>query len=127
MSRPLTRDNNKDFEHILPTKEELKKKGINGWVSGWHFNTQDKILAGKSAGERATLADSTIIKGLRCPDCHSCAHKTDVPGVATCCSPIGWYFFYRRLDQDVRSSQKLVIKNGELVLDESTEKQEGSF
>jgi len=137
MSDPLTKDNNTDYEHIQVDKEKLKEKGITGSIrsGGWSFKSADPLLKGEKASEieedlhkkDVFVNSDTVIPGLRCPDCAACAHETDVPGVATCCQPIGWYFFYRRLNQDVSSKARLVIRNGELVLEENTDKQESSF
>jgi hypothetical protein len=67
------------------------------------------------------------IPGLFCPDCSAQAFRTDHPKVAVCGDYPGWYFFYRRIDQDIKPSRKLVIKNGELVEDTDQGKEEGSF
>lgn len=122
MSSPLTKDNNKDYEHIEVTKAGLVKKGIKGEPreSGWSFGSS-------SLEKNQKVNRSNVIPGLRCPDCAHCAHTTDVPNVATCCHPNGWFFFYRRLDQDVSSKAKLVIRNGEMVLEEGQDKSESGF
>ncbi len=126
MNNPLTRDNNKDYEHIRVNQSKLQEKGIRGSVreSGWSFSSVELYI--KQPKSQKGLQETEIL-GLRCPDCQHCAHSTDVPNVATCCNPIGWFFFYRRLDQDVSSKTKLVIKNGELVQDTGTDKAEASF
>lgn len=122
MSVPLTKDNNKDYEHVAITTEGLRKKNIRGTIrsGGWSFSS-NQLLKGQKANK------SNTIPGLRCPDCSACAHTTDVPNVATCCQPIGWFFFYRRLDQDVSSKARLVIRNGEMVLEEGQDKAESNF
>lgn len=128
MSSPLTKDNNKDYEHIKVSEKKLKEKGIKGSIrgGGWSFSSQQLMRSGKEKNLWSTRK-SNVIPGLRCPDCSHCAHTTDVPNVATCCNPIGWFFFYRRLDQDVSSKAKLVVRNGELVLEEGQDKSESSF
>jgi hypothetical protein len=77
-----------------------------------------------------TYADARVlgpIPGLHCPDCQSQAFYTDNPKVAVCGDYPGWYFFFRRLDQDINSSAKFVIRNGELVESSGTEKSEANF
>lgn len=130
MSSPLTRDNNKDYEHIKVTNERLKEKKITGGIRGGGWSFSSKMLINRNFEKLWSdpkKRSSTEIPGLRCPDCAACAHRTDVPNVATCCQPIGWFFFYRRLDQDVASKTKLVIKNGELVEETGQDKSESSF
>jgi hypothetical protein len=136
MSNPLTKDNNKDYEHIPATMDRMREKGImTGYTreGGWTFGSGSPVLFKRisrlfiAEDAHGVNKNSTIIPGLRCPDCYACAHKTDVPNVATCCSPIGWFFFYRRLDQDVSSKARLVVKNGEMVLVEGQDKSESSF
>lgn len=129
MSKPLTRDNNKDYEHIKVSNEKLQEKGITGnpRKGNWTFSSSKLTREYTAKYKYPQQNNNTIIPGLRCPDCSSCAHKTDVPDVATCCTPIGWFFFYRRLDQDISSKSKLVIKNGEVALDTGQDKSESSF
>lgn len=134
MSNPLTRDNNKDYEHLEVTDRRLKEKKIKDgnprydYGRAWSFYSDSlRNRNNKKLWSNEKKRSETEIPGLRCPDCEACAHKTDVPNVATCCSPIGWFFFYRRLDQDVASKTKFVIKNGQLVEEAGQDKSETSF
>lgn len=67
------------------------------------------------------------IPGLFCPNCNSQGFKTDHPGIAVCGACPGWYFWFKRIDQDLESTAKLVIKNGELVEATETDKGEGDI
>lgn len=60
---------------------------------------------------------STKIEGLNCPDCQAQAFKTDQKNVAVCGDYPGWYFFYRKLEEEFtdKPKTKFIIKNGDLV------------
>lgn len=58
---------------------------------------------------------SEEIPGLFCPNCQSQAFYTDHKNVAVCGGCPGWYFFYKRLDNQVKPSTKIIIRNGEMV------------
>lgn len=66
---------------------------------------------------------SEEIPGLHCPTCDSQAFKTDHKSVAVCGACPGWYFFFRKLEQEHESEQKtkLVLVNGEYVMVETEE------
>jgi hypothetical protein len=82
-------------------------------------------LAGRddhSAGEIANFAQDWghqlgEIPGLNCPDCYAQAFKTDNKHVAVCGDYPGWYFFYRRLEDEhaKEGKMKLIIRGGKLV------------
>lgn len=55
------------------------------------------------------------IPHLKCPYCHSQAFRTDHKAVAMCGACPGWYFFYRRIDEQVEKKTKYIMRNGELV------------
>lgn len=135
---------NKDYE--VAKDEEIveiaKKENITitgdyrneGRVAEFYSNTvtvngrvYDKDAPEDAEVKYAMQEETTKIPGLACPDCGSQAFKTDQTKVAVCGNYPGWYFFYRRLDQDLNASTKLVIKNGELVESTETGKEEASF
>jgi hypothetical protein len=74
---------------------------------------------------KKTFGKDGEIPSLRCPDCNSQAFKTDHPKVAVCGSYPGWYFFYRRLqdEHEQTGKTKYIIKNGEMVEVDETGKE----
>lgn len=66
---------------------------------------------------------STEITGLNCPNCHAQAFKTDHKNIAVCGACPGWYFFFRKLEQEKtdKKKMKLVMRNGDYVLVEEDE------
>lgn len=80
-------------------------------------------------GERGSMTKHEMhkktekIPGLYCPDCDAQAFKTDHKNVAVCGDYPGWYFFYRKLDNEKEnaSKKKLVLRNGQYVEVEADE------
>jgi len=111
---------------------------IDSFATRNEFHSSQITVAGRSyqrfetweekiTGIRTIQRNSEQIPGLRCPDCNAQAYKTDHPKVAVCGNYPGWYFFYRRIDQDIRPTTKYVLKNGELVEETEQTKEEASF
>ena len=103
--------------------DEIQYKGQEGHLQDCHqsYNNEDE------KAYRSIRDTGEMIENLRCPDCKAQAFKTDHKNVAVCGDYPGWYFFYRRIDQDVQSKTKFVIKNGKLVEDSNTDKTSEAF
>lgn len=108
----------------LATDNEFNSSQIT--IEGKRYTRRDGMV-NRYRLDRITFDAGREILGLYCPDCGAQAFKTDHPKVAVCGDYPGWYFFYRRVDQDIKPSAKLVLRNGELVEETEHSKEEASF
>lgn len=128
--------NNEELDKLL-ARDGIETTGFYADNHGRaEFYSDDITIYGKSykSSHEALYSEDMFdiggeeIKGLFCPDCHAQAFKTDYKQVAVCGDYPGWYFFYRRIDQDVKSKTKIVVNSkGELVESEGTDKNEAAF
>lgn len=127
----------------LEQRTEAEKYGIKiaGFPTGYddtEFHSYEVTIAGKKySGGYGTesrwaavgkMRESTeAIKGLHCPDCNAQAFKTDHKNVAVCGDYPGWYFFYRKVAQELEPKKTMKLINGEYVIVDEAEKTEGDL
>lgn len=117
----------------IAAKNEIEFVSRNAFPTDREFHSDQVTIDGVvQPYQRGEVGDGQHrdlgeIPGLYCPDCSSQAFQTDHPKVAVCGNYPGWFFFYRRIDQDIKPSVKLIIRNGELVEDTDQGKEEASF